>query len=204
MFMRRAAKYPASAIILSGGKSLRMGKNKAFIEVEGIPLIFRVHTLLSQIFSEIIVVANEREPFAALDAKIYGDLIPNRGALGGLYTGLFHSEFPHAFVVGCDMPYLKRALIQWMIERIEDYDVVVPRTRDGLEPLHAIYSKNCLKSIRAVLDQGKLRILDFYPLIRVRIVDETEFSSLDRAMESFINVNTPAELSSLEKKKRAF
>jgi len=192
-----------TAIILSGGRSLRMGKNKAFLEIEGIPIIVRICTTLTQIFPDIIVIANETEPYARLGVKTYKDLIPDKGALGGLYTGLSYSMSPHAFVVASDMPYLNRRLIEWMLETVEDYDVVVPRTKEGLEPLHAIYSKSCLKSIQSILDQGKLRILDFYPLVKVRTLNEAELSSRDPAMVSFINVNTPEELSSLNKMKRA-
>lgn len=98
------------------------------------------------------------------------------------------------------MPYLKESVIQYLIEEIEDYDAVVPRTRDGLQPLHAIYSKNCLKPLRKIIDAGNRRVIDFYPMVRVKIVEEDEFSHLDPMKESFINVNTPEELLSLKRK----
>ena len=190
-----------TGMILSGGKSTRMGEDKAFIEIEGISIINRIQSLLKTLFNEIIIVANKRERFANLDATIYSDLLPERGALGGLYTGLFFSSYPYSFCVACDMPFLRQSVIEYLINKIPGYDVIVPRTSDGLQPLHAIYSKSCIAPIRKVLEQGKYKIIDFYPLVRVRMIDEDEFSSLDPNKESFINVNTPEELLLIQKSK---
>ena len=178
-----------------------MGKNKAFIEIDGVPIIQRIHTLFKSLFSETIIVTNEIELFQNLEAKIYRDLIPNQGALGGLYTGIYYSSFPNAFCVACDMPFLKGSVIRYLIEKMEGYDVVVPRTEDGLEPLHAIYSKNCLDPIRKILEHKQFKVLDFYPMVKVNIVEESEFRSLDPARESFLNVNTPEELRLVKKPK---
>jgi molybdopterin-guanine dinucleotide biosynthesis protein A len=180
-----------------------MGKNKAFIEIDGVPIIQRVHALFRTLFSEIIIVTNKVELFKNLDARIYGDLIPNQGALGGLYTGIYYSSFRNAFCVACDMPFLKSSVIQYLIEKINDHDVVVPRTKDGLEPLHAIYSKNCLDPIRKIMEGRQFKVLDFYPMVKVRIVEESEFCTLDPARESFLNVNTPEELSLVKKQKHS-
>ena len=190
-----------TGMILSGGKSTRMGEDKAFIEIEGISIINRVQSLLRTLFNEIIIVTNKRERFANLDAKTYSDLLPERGALGGLYTGLFFSSYSYSFCVACDMPFLKQSVIEYLITKIPGYDVIVPRTIDGLQPLHAIYSKSCIGPIRKVMELGKHRITDFYPLVKVRMIEEDEFSSLDPIKESFINVNTPEELLLIQKRK---
>jgi molybdopterin-guanine dinucleotide biosynthesis protein A len=139
------------------------------------------------------------ELFRNFEAKIYRDLIPNQGALGGLYTGIYYSSFPNAFCVACDMPFLKSSVIRFLIQKMEGYDVVVPRTEDGLEPLHAIYSKNCLDPIRKILEHKQFKVLDFYSMVKVNIVEESEFRSLDPARESFLNVNTPEELGLIKK-----
>jgi molybdenum cofactor guanylyltransferase len=178
-----------------------MGKNKAFIEVGGVPIIERIHTLFKTLFYETVIVTNEVELFRNFEAKVHRDLIPGQGALGGLYTGLYYSSFPRAFCVACDMPFLKGSVIQYLIEKIEDYDVVVPRTKDGLQPLHAIYSKNCLTPIRKIMEQKQFKIIDFYPMVKVNIVEENEFRRLGLARESFLNVNTPEELSLIKKPK---
>jgi molybdopterin-guanine dinucleotide biosynthesis protein A len=92
------------------------------------------------------------------------------------------------------MPFIKRSLVQFLIKQTKDEDALVPRTRDGLQPLHAIYSKRCLDAIRRVIDRGKYKIIDFYDLVRVKIIEESDFLHLDPLRESFINVNTPEEL----------
>jgi molybdopterin-guanine dinucleotide biosynthesis protein A len=188
-----------TGIILCGGKSTRMGQNKALISIKGIPIIERIRTLFERLFKEVIIVSDQRELFLNLGAKIYPDLIPDRGGLGGLYTGLFFSSFPFSFSVGCDMPFLKESVIQFLLRNIDDFDVVVPRTRDGLQPLHAVYSKNCLEPIKRLIDSGNCRIADVYPMVRVKIIDEDDFSSLDPMRQSFINVNTPEELLLIKK-----
>jgi molybdopterin-guanine dinucleotide biosynthesis protein A len=195
------AKKAITGMILAGGKSLRMGQDKAFIEVHGIPIILRVIAVLDPLFRETIVVANEKEPYAELNIPVYTDLVPGQGALGGLYTGLMQSAFPYSFCVACDMPFLNRALIEYLLTRIEQNDAVVPRTSDGLQPLHAIYSKKCLEPIRHLLDLKKTKIMDFYPRIRLGIVSEKEFLPLDPEKRSFTNVNTPEELQMLQKKR---
>jgi molybdopterin-guanine dinucleotide biosynthesis protein A len=88
-----------------------------------------------------------------------------------------------------------------LITNIEDDDVIVPRTEDGLQPLHAVYSKKCLDPIKSAIDQGRFKIMDFYDLVKVKIVEEDGFLSLDPHRESFINVNTPEELSRLGRNK---
>ena len=188
-----------TGIILSGGKSTRMGEDKAFIELEGVPIVRRIYTLFKELFQEVIIVTNQQELFKNFDSKIYSDLIPNQGALGGLYTGLFFSTFQYSFCVACDMPFIKKALVQYIINHIEGEDVIVPRTEDGLQPLHAIYSKNCLDPIKIIMEQGRYKIIDFYNQVNVKIVEEKDFTVLDPLRESFINVNTPDELHSIIK-----
>jgi len=193
--------YKISGIILSGGKSIRMGENKAFIKINGIPIIQRIYNLFRKLFEETIIVANEKELFHNFDAKIYSDIIPQKGALGGLYTGLFFSSFKYSFCVACDMPFLNESLIKFLIKNIGDYDVIVPQTKDGFHPLHAIYSKKCLQPIKKIIDENKYKIIDLYPMVNVKIIDEKEFSFLDPKMESFININTPEELEKIKKLK---
>ena len=180
-----------------------MGENKAFIEIEGVPIIHRIYTLFKDLFQEVIIVANQKELFSNFNSKIYSDLLPNKGVLGGLYTGLFYSTFNYSFCVACDMPFIKKSLVQYLIQRIKDEDVIVPRTKDGLQPLHAIYSKNCLDPIKKIIEQGKYKIIDFYSMVNVKIVEENDFVSLDPFMESFINVNTPEELLSIIRDKES-
>jgi molybdopterin-guanine dinucleotide biosynthesis protein A len=196
-------KYKTTGIILSGGKSVRMGENKAFIEIEGVPIIHRINNLFKELFQETIIVTNQKDLFSNFESKIYNDLLPNKGALGGLYTGIFFSNFHYSFCVACDMPFIKKSLVQYLLNLIKEDDVIVPRTSDGLQPLHAIYSKNCLTPIKKVIDQGKYSIIDFYDLVKVKVVQENEFTAFDPLRESFINVNTPLELRSIRREKKS-
>ena len=102
------------------------------------------------------------------------------------------------------MPYLKESVVRFLIDRIDGYDAIVPKTKEGLEPLHAIYSKNCLEPIRRLMNDGNYKIIDFYPMVKTKTIEESELISLDPAMESFINVNTPEELISIKKKRDSF
>jgi molybdopterin-guanine dinucleotide biosynthesis protein A len=183
-----------TGIILVGGKSQRMGKNKAFMDSGGVPLFERVYRIFREIFSEIIIVANDVLPFEKYEATLRTDIILDKGALGGLYTGLLHSSNYHAFCSACDMPFLNPRVIKYMGEERDGYDVIVPKTHDGLHPLHAIYSKRCLNPMRQLLDRNDLKIVNFFHQVRVRYIEEMELREFDPHMRSVINVNTEEEM----------
>jgi molybdenum cofactor guanylyltransferase len=195
--------YPleTSGIILAGGRSQRMGEDKAFIKISQKPIIEMITDLFRKVFKETLIVTLRKDSYLYLNVGVYEDIFPERGALGGLYTGLFRSNFSKAFAVACDMPFLNEDVINYLCQQADGYDVVVPRTEDGLQPLHALYSKRCVGAIETVLTDDKTRIVDFYPLVRVRMVDSREFVSLDPQMQSFVNINTPEELNRLKNQK---
>jgi molybdopterin-guanine dinucleotide biosynthesis protein A len=176
-----------------------MGRNKAFIDSGGVPLFERVYRVFKEIFSEIIIVTNDVLPFQRYEAILQRDIILNKGALGGLYTGLFHSSNYHAFCSACDMPLLNPRVIEYMTEERDEYDVIVPKTHDGLHPLHAIYSKECLNPMRQLLDRDDLKIVDFFGQVRVRYIEEMEIREFDPHMRSLINVNTEEEMEAVRK-----
>jgi molybdopterin-guanine dinucleotide biosynthesis protein A len=190
-----------SGIILAGGKSQRMGEDKAFIKISEKPIIERITELFQKVFKETLIVTLRKDSYLYLNVGVYEDVFPERGALGGLYTGLFRSNFFNAFAVACDMPFLNKDVINYLCQQADGYDVVVPRTEDGLQPLHALYSKKCLGPIETVLTEEKTRIVDLYPLVRVRMVESREFVSLDPEIQSFVNINTPEELNRLKNRK---
>ncbi len=137
-----------TGIILAGGKNLRMGKNKAFLEVNGERIIDRTKKLFLELFDEVLLVTNSLPDCLGLNLRMVADLHPGKGALGGIYTGLFHASHSHAFVAACDMPFLNKDLIRHLIDLSPGYDIVIPKTQDGWQPLHAIYSKSCLAPIK--------------------------------------------------------
>jgi molybdopterin-guanine dinucleotide biosynthesis protein A len=188
-----------SCIILAGGQSRRLGEDKAFIEVGGIRLLDYVYGKCQKLFSEIIIATNQPHQFTEYQATIVVDEIPGAGSSGGLYTGLKRASNDYSFCVGCDMPFLKLELMAYLIEQRSGYDVVIPRTKPGFEPLHALYSKQCIKPMKKLLDKGNLKIYNLLPEVRVRYCDEEELRRIDPSLVSFINVNTKKDLVRIEK-----
>ncbi len=182
-----------TAIVLAGGKSRRMGFNKAFLQYGDKTFIEHQIDRLKKIFDEIIISANDADIYARLNLPVVPDIMPGKGPLGGICAGLIRSTSSHAFVIACDMPFIHERIILHLKDQIDDYDVVVPQTSRGLEPLHAFYSKNCIQPIYRCLNEGRLRIIDFFREVKVRIVDEQELKGLDVSTQSLTNLNTPEE-----------
>ncbi len=183
-----------TSIVLAGGKSLRLGRNKALEEISGRCLIERVIERLSLLGNDIIVVTSSSGQLPDLGVKMVTDSYPGKGNLVGIYSGLKEVSSQHALVVGCDMPLLNVALLRHLTELSTGFDVVIPRVGDELEPLHAVYSKNCLAPIETTLGEGKFRISDFFPAVRVRYVESVEIDSFDPRHLSFFNINSEADL----------
>lgn len=183
-----------SGVVLAGGQSRRLGTNKAFVKVGGVPLIERVVRTLSQISDDVRIVTNEPEEYRSLGVPAVRDTWPGMGSLGGIYTGLEAARHPRAIVVGCDMPFLDLRLLRFMILLSADYDVVIPRLDGLLEPLHAIYGKACLGPIEDLLRAGDLRIVHFLGRVTVRYVERAEVEIFDPQQLSLFNVNTPEDL----------
>jgi molybdopterin-guanine dinucleotide biosynthesis protein A len=126
---------------------------------------------------------------------VHPDLIPGKGALGGLYTAIAQARHGHVLVVSCDQPLLNPDLLGYLIGLRNGYDVVVPLNRDGQpEGTHAVYGKACLEPIHRRLEAGRLKVVGFYPDVRVREVPTGETDRFDPERWSFLNVNTPGDL----------
>jgi molybdopterin-guanine dinucleotide biosynthesis protein A len=183
-----------TGLILAGGKNLRMGRNKAFLEVNGRRIIDRTKDLFLELFDEVLLVTNFLLDYLDLNLRGVADLDPGKGALGGIYTGLFHASHSHAFVAACDMPFLNKSLIRHLVKLSPGYDVVIPKTQEGLQPLHAVYSLKCLPFMEELLSKDDLKIIDFFPHIKKREVLTEEILALDPKLASFLNLNTPEDL----------
>jgi molybdopterin-guanine dinucleotide biosynthesis protein A len=171
-----------------------MGRNKAFLEINGRRIIDRTKSLFCEIFDEVLLVTNSPLDYLNLNLRMVADLIPEKGSLGGIYTGLFHSSHTHAFVAACDMPFLNPGLIGRLIQLAPDHDIVIPKTEDGLQPLHAVYSQRCLPFMEELLRQENLKIIDFFHKVKKREVPSEEILPFDPRLSSFRNVNTPEDL----------
>ena len=189
-----------TSIILAGGRSSRLGREKHTEVIAGESLLKRAAGRLKHLSQEILIVVSQRQArssrslYTYPETKTVVDLYPGKGSLGGIFTGLVHSSNFLNLVVACDMPFLNLDLLRYMIDSAKGFDVVIPRVDDQLEPLHAIYSRNCLKPMENQIKQGNLKIRGFFESVKVKYVDKDELDKLDPEHLSFFNINTEAEL----------
>jgi molybdenum cofactor guanylyltransferase len=184
-----------SAVVLAGGKSRRMGKDKRTLEWGGTTFLDKVCFTIGELFDEIILVtAIEDYPCGHLPVRLVTDAIPQKGSLGGIFTGIKEASYPSVFVVACDMPFLNPFVISRLCALPEN-DVVMPKLSTGYQPLHARYSKRCSLIMEKMIQEGNLRIQSLIqdPSLSVRIVEEPLFDDIDPHGYSFLNINTPAD-----------
>jgi len=191
-----------TGIILAGGKSTRIGASKAQLKIGKGHLIDRVVDTLSQFTSSILIVTTEDHAgmaeSATRGARRVKDIYPGKGPLGGIYTGLMHAETSYSLVVGCDMPFLNCVLIQYMIDVASGFDAVAPKIGWMIQPLHAVYSKNCVPSIEALIREDQLQIIKLFNLVNTRFITEKEIDQFDPDHLSFLNINTEGDLMKAE------
>ncbi|MDD4230669.1 MAG: molybdenum cofactor guanylyltransferase [Dehalococcoidales bacterium] len=182
------------AIILAGGQSRRFGKDKAWVDLNGRSLLQTVVTNLEFLGTEIIIVkapGKELPPVSAeVEVTIVDDLIPGKGPVMGILTGLERSSYHYNLVTACDMPFLNRNLTHYMIEQSASYDAAVPVRGGRTEPLLAVYSKNCICEFQAMFDEGIGRIEPLFERVRTKFIDPAELETYDYEYSSFVNINT--------------
>lgn len=182
--------------IQAGGRSSRMGEDKALKNFLGQPLIQRVVERLAPIADELIVTVNTSEQYRFLGVPLFPDLKPGRGALGGLYTAITSAAQPIVAVAACDMPFASPSLLdaasRLLVE--EDVDVVISKSEQGYEPLHAVYRRaTCLPAIEAAIDADQWKVIAWFPQVKVRVLTPDEIKLHDPSGLAFWNVNTPEE-----------
>ncbi|HUV50545.1 MAG TPA: molybdenum cofactor guanylyltransferase [Anaerolineae bacterium] len=194
-------KYPCSGVILAGGLSTRFsGQNKAFISIGGKRILDHIYEVFNKLFAEIILVTNDPVQYLEWDLNIGTDLFSIRSSLTGIHAGLFYSTNPYSFFIACDTPFLKTEMAEAIVNSIEsDVDIVLPETSEGIQPLCAVYSKQCLKHIEAQLSKKELKIRQFFKKVRVKKLPENLLRENDPDLLSFFNVNTPDDLTKAEK-----
>ena len=186
-----------TGVILAGGKNIRMGTNKALLNIGEERLIDSTVDILKDLFNEVIIVTSNPLEYTYLRATIVTDIFPDKGALGGLYTGLFFARSEYAFVAACDMPFLNRSFIEYMMENAKGHDIVVPAPPDGLQPLCAVYSRVCLPFIKNLIEKNRLQIKGFYPGRNILEITPEVLGTFDPEGRMFINLNTPEDLENL-------
>ncbi len=187
---------PFSLAIIAGGQSRRMGRDKAFVKLGGKTLIQRLlERTVNLGQAETLLITNKPAAYAHLQLPMHGDALPGKGALGGIYTALLRAQCPTVLALACDMPFVSGRLLRFMLMQLDaQTDVVVPRVTGYPQSLHAIYRKTCLQPIREQLLSDRLKIIGFFPAVRVRYLDEGDYGAFDPMAQSFTNLNTPAEL----------
>jgi molybdopterin-guanine dinucleotide biosynthesis protein A len=184
---------PVTGVILAGGKSRRMGRDKAFLPFGTGMLIERVIEVLHQVTEDVILITNTPELYQRFGLPMFSDAIPEAGSLGGVYTGLVSAQASYSLCLACDMPFVKPAFLRFLCEVAAEADVVIPRNAEDFQPLCTVYSQVCREPIRQKIDAGRLKITGFFDQVRVRVVGGELLARYDPHDVMFFNANTPEE-----------
>jgi molybdenum cofactor guanylyltransferase len=195
-----------SCIILAGGRSSRMeGRNKAFAEIGGVPLIDRVIDTLTPLFEEVCIVSKDASVFNRPGLKVVEDILDVRSPLSGIHAGLASISTEYAFCVGCDTPFLKRDVVEILLAAIEpEADVIVPFSGIYHQPLCAVYSKRCVPIIEAQLKNGDMKVDHLFERVHLKTIPYEKFEINDQNLLSFFNVNAPSDIQYAERLIRPF
>jgi molybdopterin-guanine dinucleotide biosynthesis protein A len=189
--------HDVTGVLLAGGQSTRMGRDKRFLPLGGRTLLARALSVLENLFAEVLLsVAAPMPELAGLRHRVVADVLSGCATLGGLYSALLAAGTSRIFAAACDMPFLNPAVIRHMVNRDPQADLVIARLANGLHPMHAVYSKGCAPHLAEMAKQGNLKVQDLAsrPGLAVTVIPEDELSPIDARLLSFMNINTPADL----------
>lgn len=192
------AKPELTGIVLAGGKSTRMGRDKASLPWGSTDLLNTVLSLMTPVCGRLIVVSNAPRHILAAETAVVGDNFAGCGPLAGIEAGLTASTTDYNFVAACDMPYLSGAAAAYLAAAAAGFDAAVPYIGGHYHPLHAVYRRSCLAVVRAALAVGQYRVSDFYGAIRLRRVAAAELAAFEPSLAMLRNLNSPADLPSAE------
>lgn len=190
-----------TGVLVAGGKSRRMGRDKRFLKVGGGSVFDQSLSLLQTIFAETLVsLAEPVDGLGVQGCSVVYDVVRNTGSLGGLLTGLIASTRGRVFVVACDMPFLDQEVIRFMSSCDPTADVVVARLGGRFQPMHAVYSKRCVPLLQAMAERGELKIQALFreEELKVKVLTEADLVHFRSGLRSFRNINTPDDLASAE------
>lgn len=185
--------------IQAGGRSRRMGIDKGLVPLHGRPMVSHLLDRVADLGDEILITTNRPDDYAFLGVRLAPDDSPGAGALSGLRTALKAANGDKVLVLACDMPFVSRSLLAHLIRLAPQADVIIPRPGGEYEPMHAVYDRGCLTEIEASLEAGDMRMISFFPRVRVLAVEDEELGQLDPGRLSFFNVNTPEDLAQAER-----
>ena len=194
-----------TGIILSGGKNNRMGTNKALLKIGGKEIIKIVYEKLKNIFGEVIVISNEPEKYEFLETKIYKDIYPGYGPISGIHSGLVNSKTEKNFIIACDMPLIKKELIEYLINIRTEKEIIIPTNNKYLQTLCAVYGKTCVPYIeknifhekyekeKTIKDKIQFSLFSFVMNYGSEIVDVTQSPFYDDRIFLSLNDNEDFE-----------
>ncbi|NIS78763.1 MAG: NTP transferase domain-containing protein [Anaerolineales bacterium] len=186
--------------IQAGGRSSRLGRDKAFVSLAGKPIIEHLLERIQGLGDELLITTNQPKAYSHLDIRTIPDTMPDGGALAGILTALTAAKGESVLVLACDMPFVSRPLLEHQLGLAERADIIVPRIGDYLEPLHAVYKvRTCRPAVVQALASGERRIISFFSHLRILPVEGATLEKLDPQGLSFFNVNTPEDLARAEK-----
>lgn len=192
--------YSVTGILLAGGKSSRMGKDKALIKYGEDTFMSASLKKLNKLFDEVIVVADNVEKYHIENVKIIKDIYPKMGPMGGIHAALKVAKNDWIFVIPCDMPLWEPFLVEEILKHRLDYDIVVPIIKGHMEPLFALYNKTCIPGLEECLNNNVIKVIELYPLVKTNYLDlEKVYHEIEQCDRSFFNINTPEDLYNMVK-----
>jgi molybdopterin-guanine dinucleotide biosynthesis protein A len=188
-------------VVQAGGESSRMGQDKALLPFLGRPLIARVLERVAPLGDEVLLTTNQPQDYRFLNLPLFPDIIPDRGALGGVYTALHSARGDLVALVACDMPFANPKLLAYQLETLVEggYDAVIPKEEGGTEPFHAVYRREtCLPAVRAAIQADKWRVDSWFAQVKIHFLSAEEIRPYDPNGLAFVNVNDPQEFRQAE------
>lgn len=179
--------------ILAGGRSSRMGRDKATLKVGEKALIQQVYDKARHVFTDIVIISSHHDRFLGIEAPIVRDLLPIQSSVVGIATALLNATTPYVFVIACDMPFVTEQSIQHVLHEIHGEDIVIPRLENGYEPLHAAYNRSCLSIMLTNIGLQRLKISNLFPFFTLKEVgDHPAFTN--RGVSVFTNITVEEDL----------
>ena len=200
--VRKMKLPPLTAFILAGGKSSRMGQDKALLQYQGHYLIEYPIRVLRQITQDVRIVGNEAK-YSSFGLPVIPDRVESKGPLSGIYSALKISPSDYNLFLACDMPLMRAEFFLLLLERIQESDAAVMKLRDGsIEPLCSIYRSSCLSTIEHNLFLGKFKISDFFESAKVVFIGDKDLRRQGLSIKIFTNINTAQEFQKLVRQNR--
>ncbi|MDF2557350.1 MAG: molybdenum cofactor guanylyltransferase [Bacillales bacterium] len=178
-------------VILSGGKSSRMGQTKAFLPIGNQTEIERLTEFAKSLTNQVMIVTNDFDSYKHLDVHLVEDIRKGYGPLAGLEAALSATSTEVNFVIACDMPFVRKDLLQAILSELGEYDVAIPRINGLHHPLFAAYRKSTLPLLKETLDEGHTKIMIYLNKCKIKWLTETDLPRFDNS--AFFNMNNPEE-----------